>query len=157
MGYFSFVDYSVHCFCLEEEKNDADFSRQLANDATIYVNDAFGTAHRAHASTAGVAKLAKHRVAGRLMEKELIFLQGAVEKPERPFAAIIGGAKLSTKMPVLKSLVQKCDAIFIGGGMMFTFLKALGLNIGSSMVHSTLCNAVLLFVVSINVLTIPNW
>lgn len=119
----------------EEEKNDPDFAQKLAKHASIYVNDAFGTAHRAHASTEGVCKYAQHRVAGFLMEKELKFLKNAVDTPKRPFAAIVGGAKVSTKIPVLESLIQKCDKILIGGGMIFTFYRAMGMNVGKSMVE----------------------
>jgi phosphoglycerate kinase len=137
-------------FYKEEEKNDTEFARKLAKGATIYVNDAFGTAHRfyfffqalkfpysfrAHASTAGVAQFAQHKVAGFLMEKEIRFLHSAVSNPVRPFAAIVGGAKVSTKIPVIESLIQKCDKIFIGGGMIFTFYRAMGLKVGNSMVE----------------------
>ncbi len=119
----------------EEEKNEKKFAEQLAKHATIYVNDAFGTAHRAHASTEGVAHFVRHKVAGFLMEKEIRFLKSAVDAPVRPFAAIVGGAKVSTKIPVIESLLQKCDKIFIGGGMMFTFYRAMGLKVGKSMVE----------------------
>ncbi len=122
-------------FYKEEEKNDAGFSQKLAKLANIYVDDAFGTAHRAHSSTEGVARLMKHKVAGYLMEKELKYLQGALDKPVRPFAAIIGGAKVSTKISVITSLLEKCDKIFLGGGMIFTFYKAQGLKVGNSMVE----------------------
>jgi len=122
-------------FYKEEEKNDPEFSRKLAKNSTIFVNDAFGTAHRAHASTEGVGKFVEHRVAGFLMEKELKFLKSAVDSPKRPFAAIVGGAKVSTKIPVIESLIEKCDKIFIGGGMIFTFYKAQGLDVGKSMVE----------------------
>ena len=101
-------------FHKEEEKNVESFSEKLAKNATIYVNDAFGTAHRAHSSTEGVTKFMDHKVAGFLMDKEITFLKGAVDEPKRPFAAIIGGAKVSTKIPVIESLIQKCDKIFIG-------------------------------------------
>eukprot|EP00604_Paraphysomonas_vestita_P000952 CAMPEP_0174817672 /NCGR_PEP_ID=MMETSP1107-20130205/165_1 /TAXON_ID=36770 /ORGANISM="Paraphysomonas vestita, Strain GFlagA" /LENGTH=319 /DNA_ID=CAMNT_0016028609 /DNA_START=829 /DNA_END=1785 /DNA_ORIENTATION=+ len=122
-------------FYKEEEKNDAEFARKLAKGAKVYVNDAFGTAHRAHASTAGVAQFVQHNVAGYLMEKEIRFLHSAVASPVRPFAAIVGGAKVSTKIPVIESLINKCDKIFLGGGMIFTFYRALGLNIGKSLVE----------------------
>lgn len=122
-------------FYKDEEKNVPEFAQKLAKNATIYVNDAFGTAHRAHASTEGVCKYVQHKVAGFLMEKELIFLKGAVDAPKRPFAAIVGGAKVSTKIPVIESLIEKCDKIFIGGGMIFTFYRAMGLNVGKSMVE----------------------
>ncbi|CAE7607468.1 PGK, partial [Symbiodinium microadriaticum] len=122
-------------FHKEEEKNVVDFSKQLAKGSSIYVNDAFGTAHRAHSSTAGVCPYVQHRVAGFLMEKEIRFLKSAVDAPARPFAAIVGGAKVSTKIPVIESLIAKCDKIFIGGGMIFTFYRAMGLNVGKSMVE----------------------
>lgn len=104
-------------FYKEEEKNVPEFAEKLAKNATVYVNDAFGTAHRAHASTEGVCKYVDHKVAGFLMEKELTFLKGAVDKPVRPFAAVVGGAKVSTKIPVIESLIEKCDKIFIGGSL----------------------------------------
>lgn len=122
-------------FYAEEEKNTPEFAQKLAKHATVYVNDAFGTAHRAHASTEGVAKFVNDKVAGFLMEKELKFLKGAVDEPKRPFAAIVGGAKVSTKIPVIKSLINKCDKIFIGGGMIFTFYRAMGLQVGKSLVE----------------------
>ena len=122
-------------FYKEEEQNDAEFAKKLAKHADVYVNDAFGTAHRAHASTEGVAKYVSHKVAGFLMEKELKFLKGAVDNPKRPFAAVVGGAKVSTKIPVIKSLIEKCDKIFVGGGMIFTFYRAQGLNVGKSVVE----------------------
>lgn len=119
----------------DEEDNDDNFSRELAKHASIFVNDAFGTAHRAHASTAGVAKFVDHKVAGFLLAKEIRFLKSAVDAPVRPFAAIVGGAKVSTKIPVIESLLGKCDKILIGGGMMFTFYRAMGLKVGKSMVE----------------------
>lgn len=122
-------------FHKEETKNDPEFARRLAHSADVYVNDAFGTAHRAHASTEGVARHVKTSVAGFLMEKELKYLAGAVDNPKRPLAAVIGGAKVSTKIPVLKSLLEKCDTILLGGGMIFTFFKAQGLNVGKSLVE----------------------
>eukprot|EP01038_Epipyxis_sp_PR26KG_P005537 gene5537-7655_t len=122
-------------FYAEEEKNVPEFAEKLAKNASIFVNDAFGTAHRAHASTEGVCKYVDYKVAGFLMDKELQFLKGAVDKPVRPFAAVVGGAKVSTKIPVIESLIEKCDKIFIGGGMIFTFYRALGLNVGKSMVE----------------------
>lgn len=122
-------------FYAQEEKNDPEFAAKLAKSAHIYVNDAFGTAHRAHASTEGVCKYMDHKVAGFLLEKEIKFLKGAVDSPKRPFAAIVGGAKVSTKIPVIESLIEKCDKIFIGGGMIFTFYRAMGLNVGKSMVE----------------------
>ncbi|CAI5712345.1 unnamed protein product [Peronospora farinosa] len=121
-------------FYKQETKNDPEFAKQLAHGADIYVNDAFGTAHRAHASTEGVTNYIKTNVAGFLIEKELKYLSGAVDTPVRPLGAIIGGAKVSTKIPVLKSLLQKCDKIMIGGGMIFTFYKAQGLDVGKSII-----------------------
>jgi phosphoglycerate kinase len=118
----------------EEEANDPDFARALASLADIYVNDAFGTAHRAHASTAGVAAYLP-AVAGFLMEKELTFLGKALASPDRPFAAVIGGAKISTKMGVLENLLAKVDRLLIGGGMACTFLKSEGLEVGQSLVE----------------------
>lgn len=119
----------------QEEKNDPAFAKELAKHAKVYVNDAFGTAHRAHASTEGAAHHVDHKVAGFLLEKEIKFLKSAVTSPKRPFGAIVGGAKVSTKIPVIESLIEKCDKIFIGGGMMFTFYRAMGYNVGSSMVE----------------------
>jgi phosphoglycerate kinase len=121
-------------FHREEEANDPDFARALASLADVYVNDAFGTAHRAHASTAGVAAYLP-AVAGFLMEKELTFLGKALANPDRPFAAVIGGAKVSTKMGVLESLLQKVDRLLIGGGMACTFLKAEGYEVGQSLLE----------------------
>ena len=118
----------------EEEANDPDFAWVLASLAEVYVNDAFGTAHRAHASTAGVAAYLP-AVAGFLMEKELTFLGKALASPDRPFAAVIGGAKISTKMGVLENLLEKVDRLLIGGGMACTFLKAQGFEVGQSLVE----------------------
>ena len=115
-----------------EEKNDPEFARQLASLADIYVNDAFGTTHRAHASTAGVAKYLP-AVAGFLVEKEINFMSNALKNPERPFVAILGGAKVSDKIGVIDSLLDKVDTLIIGGGMAYTFFKAQGYNIGNSM------------------------
>ncbi|OWM81082.1 phosphoglycerate kinase, cytosolic [Punica granatum] len=122
-------------FYKEEEKNDPEFAKKLAALADVYVNDAFGTAHRAHASTEGVAKYLKPSVAGFLMQKELDYLVGAVTKPKRPFAAIVGGSKVSTKIGVMESLLAKVDLLFLGGGMIFTFYKAQGHSVGSSLVE----------------------
>jgi phosphoglycerate kinase len=122
-------------FFAEEEKNDTEFARQLAALAEVYVNDAFGAAHRAHASTEGVTEYLKPNVAGYLMEKELQYLQGAIEEPKRPLAAIVGGSKVSSKIGVLESLIDKCDKVLIGGGMIFTFYKARGLAVGKSLVE----------------------
>ncbi len=115
----------------EEEKNDPEFARKLAELGDIYVSDAFGTVHRAHASTAGVAKYLP-AVAGFLLEKEIKYLGEALENPERPFVAILGGAKVSDKIMVIENLLSKVDALIIGGGMAYTFLKAQGKPIGSS-------------------------
>ena len=115
-----------------EEKNDPAFARELASLAELYVNDAFGTAHRAHASTAGVADYLP-AVCGFLIEKELSFLGGALEEPARPFAAILGGAKVSDKIGVIRSLLAKVDSLLIGGGMAYTFIKAQGGQIGGSL------------------------
>ncbi len=118
-------------FHKEEEQNDPEFSKELASLAEIYVNDAFGTAHRAHSSTAGVANYLP-AVSGFLIEKELEFLGGALENPKRPFVAILGGAKVSDKIGVIENLLDKVDTLIIGGGMAYTFFKAQGFNIGTS-------------------------
>ncbi|MGF1492366.1 MAG: phosphoglycerate kinase [Microcoleaceae cyanobacterium] len=118
-----------------EEGNDPEFAQQLASVADLYVNDAFGTAHRAHASTEGVTKYLSPSVAGYLIEKELQFLQGAVDNPQRPLAAIIGGSKVSSKIGVIEALLDKCDKLLLGGGMIFTFYKARGLSVGKSLVE----------------------
>jgi phosphoglycerate kinase len=115
----------------EEENNDEEFSKELASLADIYVNDAFGTAHRAHASTEGITKFLP-AVSGLLMEKEIEYLGSLLESPQRPFVAILGGAKVSDKIGVIQNLLSKLDRILIGGGMAYTFLKALGKNIGNS-------------------------
>ncbi|KAK1393167.1 Phosphoglycerate kinase [Heracleum sosnowskyi] len=122
-------------FYKEEEKNDPEFAKKLASLADLYVNDAFGTAHRAHASTEGVAKYLKPAVAGFLMQKELDFLVGAVSNPTKPFAAIVGGSKVSSKIGVIESLLEKVNILILGGGMIFTFYKAQGLPVGSSLVE----------------------
>ena len=119
-------------FDKREEANDEEFSKELASMAEIYVNDAFGTAHRAHASTEGVAHYLP-AVSGFLMEKELEFLGNAVENPVRPFAAILGGAKISDKIGVISNLLEKVDTLLIGGGMAYTFLRAQGHNVGKSL------------------------
>lgn len=118
-----------------EEKNDPEFAKQLASVADLYVNDAFGTAHRAHASTEGVTHYLKPSVAGFLIEKELKYLQAAIETPQRPLAAIIGGSKVSSKITVIETLLDKVDKLLIGGGMIFTFYKARGLSVGKSLVE----------------------
>lgn len=122
-------------FHAEETKNDEAFARQLAELGDIYVNDAFGSAHRAHASTEGVTHYLP-AVGGFLMEKELAYLANAVESPERPFVAILGGAKVSDKIGVIESLLSKCDRLLIGGGMANTFFKAQGYDMGDSLVEA---------------------
>ena len=120
----------------EEEKNDPEFAKQLAELCDVYVNDAFGTAHRAHASTEGITHFVKDKVAGLLMEKELNFLGKALHDPERPFVAILGGAKVSDKIPVIESLIErKVDKLLIGGAMAYTFFKAQGFTVGKSLVE----------------------
>lgn len=116
-----------------EEGNDQEFAEKLAGLADIYVNDAFGTAHRAHASTAGVTEFVKPAVAGFLMEKELSIMGKAISDPERPLVAILGGAKVADKLGVITNLLEKVDTLIIGGGMAYTFLKAKGLEIGRSL------------------------
>lgn len=122
-------------FYKDEEKNGKDFAKQLAEHADLYVNDAFGTAHRAHASTAGVTEFLSPSVAGFLLQKELDYLDGAVSNPERPFCAIVGGSKVSSKIGVIETLLNNCDKIILGGGMIFTFYKALGKTVGASLVE----------------------
>ncbi len=122
-------------FYNEETSNDPEFAKKLAANADLYVNDAFGTAHRAHASTEGVTNYLSPSVAGYLIEKELNYLQNAVDNPKRPLAAIIGGSKVSSKIGVIETLLDKCDKLLIGGGMIFTFYKARGLNVGKSLVE----------------------
>jgi phosphoglycerate kinase len=122
-------------FHAEEEANDEKFSKQLANLADYYVNDAFGTAHRAHASTVGITKFVQKSAAGLLMEKELEYLGRAMEHPEKPFLAILGGAKVSDKIAVIENLLKKVDTLIIGGAMAYTFLKAQGVAVGKSRVE----------------------
>ncbi|WP_251862095.1 phosphoglycerate kinase [Clostridium sp. Marseille-Q2269] len=119
----------------EETKNEENFSKELASLADLFVNDAFGTAHRAHCSTVGVTNYLKEAACGYLIQKELKFLGNAVEKPERPFVAILGGAKVSDKINVINNLLDKVDTLIIGGGMGYTFLKAQGYTIGTSLVE----------------------
>lgn len=119
----------------EEEKNDPGFAKQLATLGDLYVDDAFGSAHRAHASTEGVTKILQPAVAGYLMKKELDYLGLALEDPARPFVAILGGAKISGKIDVISNLMDKVDTLLIGGGMAFTFFKAKGLGIGKSLLE----------------------
>jgi len=121
-------------FYSEETKNDPEFAEKLASNADLFVNDAFGTAHRAHGSTEGVTKHLD-AYAGFLLQKELDYLEGAVTEPKRPFAAIVGGSKVSSKIGVIESMLEKVDKLVIGGGMVFTFLKARGLDTGSSLVE----------------------
>jgi len=118
-----------------EEKNDPDYARRLAELADVYVNDAFGAAHRAHASTEGVTHFVRQSAAGLLMEKELQYLGGALENPERPFVVILGGAKVSDKIAVIENLLSSADAILIGGAMAYTFLKSQGIETGRSLVE----------------------
>ncbi|MGD1908847.1 MAG: phosphoglycerate kinase [Leptolyngbyaceae cyanobacterium] len=122
-------------FYAGEEANEKDFAQKLAANADLYVNDAFGTAHRAHASTAGVTEFLSPSVGGYLIEKELQYLQAAIENPQRPLAAIVGGSKVSSKIGVIETLLSKVDKLLIGGGMIFTFYKARGLNVGKSLVE----------------------
>lgn len=121
----------------EETKNGEAFSRELASLCDVFVNDAFGTAHRAHCSNVGVAKLVDTAVVGYLMQKEIDFLGNAVENPVRPFVAILGGAKVADKLNVISNLLEKCDTLIIGGGMAYTFLKAQGYEIGKSLVDDS--------------------
>jgi phosphoglycerate kinase len=123
-------------FHAEEEANDPGFAKQLASLADIYVNDAFGSAHRAHASTEGITHFLPLSAAGFLMKKELDFLGSALDVPKRPFVSIIGGAKISGKIDVIEALLPKVDTLLIGGGMAYTFLKALGFEIGKSLVEN---------------------
>jgi phosphoglycerate kinase len=122
-------------FHAEEEANDEKFAKQLASLADFYVNDAFGSAHRAHASTAGITKFVQKSAAGLLMEKELEYLGKALQRPERPFVAILGGAKVGDKIEVIQNLINKVDTLLIGGGMAYTFLKAQGQQVGKSLVE----------------------
>jgi 3-phosphoglycerate kinase len=119
-----------------ETKNDEAFAKELASYGDIYVNDAFGTAHRAHASTEGVTKFIDTCVAGYLMQKELEYLDGAIANPKRPFTAILGGAKISGKIDVIENLLEKVDTLIIGGGMAYTFYKAQGYEIGTSLLDA---------------------
>jgi phosphoglycerate kinase len=123
-------------FHIGEEKNNPDFSKQLAMLADVYVNDAFGSAHRAHASTEGVTRFVQPAVAGFLMEKELRYLGQALSNPQRPFALVLGGAKVSDKIAVIENLLEKVDTLIIGGGMAYTFLKAQGYEVGRSIVEA---------------------
>src|SRR5699024_9382039 len=114
-----------------------EFSKELASLADVFVNDAFGTAHRAHCSNVGVTQYIDTCVVGYLMQKEIDFLGKAVETPVRPFVAILGGAKVADKLNVISNLLEKCDTLIIGGGMAYTFLKAKGMEVGASLVDDT--------------------
>ncbi|NWF49224.1 MAG: phosphoglycerate kinase [Ignavibacteriaceae bacterium] len=120
----------------EEEKNDPEFAKKLAELGDVYVNDAFGSAHRAHASTEGVTRYIKTSVAGYLMQKELDYLGKAIAEPKRPFVALLGGAKISGKIDVINNLLNKVDTLIVGGGMAFTFFKAMGKEIGKSLLET---------------------
>src|SRR5437868_6427413 len=122
-------------FHAEEEANDENFSRQLAKLADVYVNDAFGTAHRAHASTVGITRFIKQSAAGLLMEKELQYLGRVIAAPEHPLVLILGGAKVSDKIGVIRNMLERVDTMLIGGGMAYTFLKAQGQAVGRSLVE----------------------
>jgi len=131
-------------FHAEEEKNDDNFARQLAGLCDVYVNDAFGTAHRAHASTVGITRHVSKAAAGLLMEKELEYLGRAINHPEHPFVAILGGAKVSDKIPVINALIDRSvDKILIGGAMAYTFLKAEGFTVGKSLVEDSMLQTAL--------------
>ena len=123
-------------FHKEEEKNDPEFAKQLASLGDVYINDAFGSAHRAHASTEGVTKFIKTCAAGYLMQKELDYLGSALSNPKRPYCAVLGGAKISGKIDVINNLLDKVDSLIIGGGMAFTFFKAQGKEIGKSLLEA---------------------
>jgi len=122
-------------FYKEEEKNDPEFARRLAEDIDIFVNDAFGSSHRAHASVVGIADFVPVKAAGYLMKKEVDYLKKAVHTPVKPYVAILGGAKVSDKIEIIESLLGKADQILIGGAMAYTFLKAQGLGVGTSLVE----------------------
>ena len=128
-------------FHKEEEKNDPAFAKSLASLADLYVNDAFGSAHRAHASTEGIVAHVKQAAAGFLMADELAYLSKALEAPDRPFVAVLGGAKVSDKLEVIQNLLGKVDTLIIGGAMAYTFLKARGLAVGASLVEDELLDA----------------
>ena len=124
-------------FRAEETKNGEAFSKDLASICDVFVNDAFGTAHRAHCSNVGVASLVDTAVVGYLMQKEIDFLGNAVNNPVRPFVAILGGAKVADKLNVINNLLEKCDTLIIGGGMAYTFIKAQGGKVGISLVDDS--------------------
>lgn len=123
-------------FYAEEEANDKDFAGKLAELGEVYVNDAFGAAHRAHASIEAITHFFSEKYAGNLLQKELQYLGRAVDEPRRPFTAVIGGAKISGKIDVIQSLLDKCENVIIGGGMMFTFYKAMGYEVGNSLLEA---------------------
>jgi len=125
-------------FYEEEKKGDDEFAKKLAKHGEVYVNDAFGTAHRAHASTAIIAKYVEEKMFGYIMKNELASLEKVLNNPKRPFTAVLGGAKVSGKIEVIDNILEKADNVIIGGGMMFTFIKALGGKIGDSMVEDDL-------------------
>jgi phosphoglycerate kinase len=129
-------------FYKEEEKNDGEFSKKLARLADVYVNDAFGTAHRAHCSTEGITRFVRPAVAGFLMKKEIEYFNKSMTRPEHPLAVVLGGAKASTKLAVIEHLLDKCDIMVIGGGMAFTFLKALGLEVGKNILEADMVGKV---------------
>jgi phosphoglycerate kinase len=137
-------------FHKEEEKNDDNFSKKLAELSDVYINDAFGTAHRAHSSTQGITKYVPVAVAGFLMKKEIQYFEKAVSNPTRPFVAILGGSKASGKIGVLNNLSDKVDKVIIGGGLSFTFLKALGYHVGGSMIENNTLDDVKKIIQKIN-------
>jgi phosphoglycerate kinase len=128
-------------FHAEEEKNDPEFAKALASLADVYIGDAFGSAHRAHASTEGMVRHLKQAAAGFLMAKEVEYLSGVLERPERPFVAILGGAKVSDKLEVIENLIPRVDALLIGGAMSYTFFKSRGLPVGKSLVEEDLLDS----------------
>src|SRR5690606_37836632 len=117
-------------FHIGETKNDPEFSKSLASLGDVFINDAFGSSHRAHSSVAGITEFVQPAAAGFLLEKEIQYLSDSVNNPKRPFVAVLGGAKVSDKIPVIENLLNKVDTIIVGGGMTYTFYKALGLPIG---------------------------
>lgn len=142
-------------FHAEEEKNDAGFSEKLASLADVYVNDAFGTLHRAHASTVGMVKHFQHKGAGFLVKKEVDYLSKVLDKPEKPLVAILGGAKVSDKLGVVEYLLTKVDALLIGGAMSYTFLKAAGFEVGNSLVDESKVHLAAKFIERAKVKNIP--
>ncbi len=128
----------IYRFYPEEEKNDKEFGKKLAALGDVYIDDAFATAHRGHASNEAITKFVKECAAGFLLKEEIEYFKKIISNPERPLTAVIGGAKISTKLDVLKNLINKVDYLIIGGGMAFTFLKAKGYNIGKSLLEKDL-------------------